>query len=261
IATMSSLSIAANFILDQLTGCLARPLIAGIQGPQGSGKTFLASHLVQRLAASDSNLRMVVLSIDDLYLPHSGLQAVARSHPENPLLRGRGQPGTHDVQLGLDLLTALHEGRTKVRLPSFDKSLFDGEGDRLPMDDRRVVVVEPPAVDVIVLEGWFIGFQPISPELLDEKWERVWKREEARLGIPEGFCTKSNIAELNQNLVEYQALWDRLDIFIQASLSPIEPEDDEDSPYSIIYQWRLEQEHAMKALNGNRGMADEAVRQ
>jgi D-glycerate 3-kinase len=33
------------------------------------------------------------------------------------------------------------------------------------------------------------------------------------------------------------------------------------SQYSIIYQWRLEQEHNMKASNGGRGMSDEAVKE
>lgn len=30
-------------------------------------------------------------------------------------------------------------------------------------------------------------------------------------------------------------------------------------PYSLIYRWRLEQEHSMKAKNGGRGMSDEQV--
>lgn len=33
-----------------------------------------------------------------------------------------------------------------------------------------------------------------------------------------------------------------------------------DSSYSVIYRWRLEQEHYMKASNGGRGMSDVAVK-
>ena len=67
-----------------------RPLFVGIQGPQGSGKSFLTSHLHQKLSSPPHSLSVVVLSIDDLYLPHVQLVALANANPENKLLRGRG---------------------------------------------------------------------------------------------------------------------------------------------------------------------------
>lgn len=211
----SALNIASNFIRDKLARHSARPLIVGLQGPQGSGKSFLSSRLREVLGRTPEPLRVVVLSIDDLYLPHSALKTLASQHPHNPLLKGRGQPGTHDVQLGIDLLSALRKGCSQVSLPSFDKSLFDGEGDRLPSHDERVIVVEPPAVDVVILEGWCVGFHQIPLEKLDMRWEHVWKTERERLGIPDTFCTKLNILEMNANLSAYKPLWDMLDIFIQ----------------------------------------------
>ena len=33
-----------------------------------------------------------------------------------------------------------------------------------------------------------------------------------------------------------------------------------DAPYSVVFKWRLEQEHEMKARNGGRGLNDEQVR-
>jgi D-glycerate 3-kinase len=272
---MSSLDIATAFIRRNLESQQRKPLVVGIQGPQGSGKSYLASHLAQELSKEPSPLRVVVLSIDDLYLPHQGLVAVAKANPDNPLLKGRGQPGTHEIQLGVNLLHALYEGDAEVKLPSFDKSLFNGEGDRLPMDDTRVV--KPPVVDVVILEGWFVGFQPISSDDLDMKWEQTWGKERALLGIPEGLCKKENVAQLNHNLNDYQRLWDLLTIFIQACLHPLEsrfiltgkrtqlkpsaPESTSESLFSIVYEWRLEQEHYMKAHNGNKGMSDEGVKQ
>lgn len=220
---MSSLDIAATFIRRNLESQQSKPLVVGIQGPQGSGKSYLASHLAQELSKEPSPLRVVVLSIDDLYLPHQGLVAVARAYPDNPLLKGRGQPGTHEIQLGVDILRALHEGDAEVKLPSFDKSLFNGEGDRLPMDDSRVVIVKPPSVDVVIIEGWFVGFHPISPDDLDMKWDQTWGKERDLLGIPDGLCKKENVAQLNHNLNDYQRLWDLLTIFIQACFHPLEP--------------------------------------
>lgn len=34
----------------------------------------------------------------------------------------------------------------------------------------------------------------------------------------------------------------------------------DETPYSLIYKWRLQQEHNMKAKNGGRGMTDEEVK-
>ena len=218
---MSSLDIAATFIRRNLESRQKKPLVVGIQGPQGSGKSYLASRLAQELSKEPSPLRVVVLSIDDLYLPHQGLVAVAQANLDNPLLKGRGQPGTHEIQLGVDLLHALHEGVAEVKLPSFDKSLFNGEGDRLPMDDSRIVVVKPPVVDVVIIEGWFVGFRPIPAHELDMIWEQTWWKERDLLGIPEGLCKKEDVTQLNHNLNEYQRLWDLLTALIQACLPPL----------------------------------------
>ena len=220
----SSLTIVASYLRQRLALHPKRPLIVGIQGPQGSGKTFLSSLLLQNLGSPPDALRVVVLSIDDLYLPHSGLAALASEHPQNTLLKGRGQPGTHDVQLGLGLLDALCEATKEVKLPSFDKSLFNGEGDRLAADDPRNVSVAPPAVDIIIMEGWCLGFQNISAELLDVKWESEWKQERHLLGIHDEFCTKADISQINENLVQYQKLWDRFDVFVQVSTQALVPD-------------------------------------
>ena len=46
-----------------------RPVIAGLCGPQGSGKSTTAGRLVQRLEAS--GYRVASLSLDDFYLTHA----------------------------------------------------------------------------------------------------------------------------------------------------------------------------------------------
>ncbi|KAJ3480809.1 hypothetical protein NLI96_g8098 [Meripilus lineatus] len=241
-----------------------RPLFVGIQGPQGSGKSFLTSHLHQKLSSPPHSLSVVVLSIDDLYLPHVQLVALANANPENKLLRGRGQPGTHDVGLGtiiLDRLSRINEGvdpekanspssldsDNEVRLPVFDKSLHSGEGDRVEGGGK---VIRGP-IDIVILEGWCLGFQPISASEIDLRWSQPVD------GLGPGFFEsrgfrKEDIVDVNERLKEYQHWWQFFDTFIQ-----IKPE--EMYPYVHIYKWRLEQEHAMKATNGGRGMTDEQV--
>lgn len=192
------------------------PLFVGVQGPQGSGKTFLTSRLRSLLADPPYSLSVAVLSIDDLYLPHTGLTALAEAHPRNRLLHGRGQPGTHDVVLGRAILTALKaindaagtDRPGEVSLPVFDKSPFDGAGDRA----AEARVVSGP-IDVVVLEGWCVGFFPVQKSEVEARWGRE---------VPgldgfdmRGFVALKDVLAVNAMLGAYVAWWQALDAFIQ----------------------------------------------
>ena len=223
----TSVHAMANHVVNSLKAHRARfsarsscpPLFIGVQGPQGSGKTFLTSRLHSLLGDLPYSLSVAVLSIDDLYLPHAGLIALAEAHPRNRLLHGRGQPGTHDVALGRAILTALKaindtDGPGDVSLPVFDKSLFDGAGDRA----AEARVVRGP-LDVVVLEGWCVGFYPVPRSEIEARWGR---------GVPgldgfdmRGFVTLEDVLEVNAMLEAYVGWWQTLDAFIQVC-APLE---------------------------------------
>jgi D-glycerate 3-kinase len=193
-----------------------RPLFVAVQGPQGSGKTYISAQLKALLSSPPHSLNVAVLSIDDLYLPHHGLATLAADHPDNPLWNGRGQPGTHDVKYGERLLSQLKSQSDVVELPRFDKSLFDGEGDRLPMGLSDATIVRPP-VHIVILEGWCVGFNSISLEDLHRKWAGAWQEERANLGLSDA-VKETDIISVNDTLKEYeQRLWSFFDIFIQVS--------------------------------------------
>ncbi|PPQ64947.1 hypothetical protein CVT26_015667 [Gymnopilus dilepis] len=254
---MTALELISGFILEHLEE--RRPLFVALQGPQGSGKSTLSARLQSDLQAPPHSLRVAVLSIDDLYLPHEGLVSLATSHSGNILWKGRGQPGTHDVDLGVQILSALKHGDSPVELPRFDKSAFGGEGDRLPMDGSGPTIKQPPPVDVVIFEGWCVGFNPISDEELLSRWNGEWKDEKQKLGLKSDQMGRlDDIKAINEKLKDYLRLWSYVDIFVQ--LRPLPPSSEELSQYAIIYKWRLEQEHNMKSLNGGRGMSDEAVK-
>ncbi|KAF5393363.1 hypothetical protein D9757_000523 [Collybiopsis confluens] len=247
----------SNHILSQLSKYPCKnPLFVAVQGPQGSGKSFLTDLVCSHLTRSPHNLNVVVLSVDDLYLTHDGLASLAQQHPDNPLWRGRGQPGTHDIELGLDVLKQLREGMKGRELPRFEKSLFNGEGDRLPIDGTGMVV-DPP-VDVFIMEGWLMGFHPISAQELDARWNGIWAQERRLLNLDDRVVgAKDNIRAVNEALTQYVELWNFFDIFIKLEATSLPGSH---SSLSTIYKWRLQQEHYMKARNGGRGMTDEAVK-
>ena len=215
--SMSIVNRISQHILTLLQTTQRRPLFVGLQGPQGSGKSYTSKLLQNHLSSPPLGLRVAVLSIDDLYLPHTALQSLAESNPGNRLLHGRGQPGTHDIDLGLRIFGALSEcQKSDVELPRFDKSLHNGEGDRLPMDGSGVIIRQPPCLDVVILEGWFVGFYPITTEELEKRWRDTWVKESAILGIGE-LAGKSQVMQLNELLHQYVKLWGYLDALVQVS--------------------------------------------
>ncbi|KAF9517561.1 hypothetical protein BS47DRAFT_1339420 [Hydnum rufescens UP504] len=255
--------LAIDHIIGLLSGHREKgdhtPLFIGIQGPQGIGKSTLTSSLVEALAVSHQ-LTAVALSIDDFYLSHSGLASLAGNNPGNKLLNGRGEPGTHDLPLishVLQGLVRINDGDAQpVIVPRFDKSLHDGQGDRVPIGST----INGP-VDIVIFEGWCMGFHPLPLSTLRQRYllvselpssssrpEATLEREIVRAH------TLQNIEQINNILRSYrQSLYPFFSGFIQLAPPP-------SRPYSYIYRWRLQQEHSMKAQNGGRGMNDDEVK-
>ncbi|NEO95391.1 MAG: glycerate kinase [Moorea sp. SIO3G5] len=232
----------------ELVSCrkqLGRPLIQGILGGQGTGKTTLAAVLSvilhkigdgrsRSVGSADSpafSERTLSLSIDDLYKTYKERQQLQE---QDRRLIWRGPPGTHDVELGLQLLDQLRSPSptAEILVPRFDKSAFGGAGDRITPE-----VVE--SIDIVLFEGWFVGVRPIEPEVFDgslpEPIQTLEDREFAR--------------DMNQQLKLYVPLWERLD-----RLMVLYPTD-----YRLSQQWRLQAEKQMIA-QGKSGMGDTQIR-
>jgi len=135
----------------------AKPHVIGINGCQGSGKSTLADFAADFLSTR-LGLSVVILSIDDFYLPHAERQELARTR--HPLFATRGVPGTHDLALAHDVFHKLISGKP-VSIPRFDKA----NDDRLPQSQWSI---QESPVDVIIFEGWCVGLKAQSPnELLN----------------------------------------------------------------------------------------------
>src|SRR5690348_14070644 len=71
------------------------PILVGLAGAQGSGKSTMAPRVAQQL--EDAGLRTAILALDDFYLTHA--ERAERARTVHPLLATRGVPGTHDIAL------------------------------------------------------------------------------------------------------------------------------------------------------------------
>ncbi|MCX5968245.1 MAG: hypothetical protein NTV57_11485 [Cyanobacteria bacterium] len=125
------------------------PLLA-LNGPVGVGKSSLG-RVLEALAPA-FELRLMVASIDDLYLPWPERQRLLAG---NPFGVSRVPPGSHDLDLLLAGLASWRQSGV-LRLPRFDKTLVQGQGDRSGWRQG--------ACDALVLEGWLLGCQALGEE-------------------------------------------------------------------------------------------------
>jgi D-glycerate 3-kinase len=215
-----------------------KALVVSVSGPQGSGKSFLSEKLVAYLQQSRRHLKSITISTDDLYLKHKDQLNLTAEFPDNPLLTGRGLPGTHDVEMAFNLLTKLTNKEKGFIVPKYDKSAFDGAGDRAPQD-QWLKIDEP--VDIVILEGWFNGFTPIADgreiESLREKSALLRQYD------------LESIFYINSVLDTYIKIWGFVNVDIFFDTDNIQN----------VYTWRVEQEHELIAKKGS-GMTDEQVR-
>ncbi|KAJ6444388.1 D-glycerate 3-kinase [Purpureocillium lavendulum] len=210
------------------------PLVIGLSGMQGVGKTTLVAALANELEARGA--RTLVCSIDDFYLTHADQRALAEAQPDNALVQHRGEPGTHDVALAKSVLDALIKGEP-THIPQYDKAAFNGQGDRRPAS-AWTPVNQPeqrgqPPVQVVILEGWCVGFRALPDVAVEARW-RAPSRTLRNHALP-------HLLFLNGRLRDYDALTDRLGAFVHV--------DSEDVEY--VYAWRLEQEEALRRERGD----------
>ncbi|MDF7801411.1 HAD-IIB family hydrolase [Pontiellaceae bacterium B1224] len=214
--------------IERLVQQLDHVPVIGINGGQGTGKStcsaLVAGVLKQR------GLRALVLSIDDLYFQKAVRGQLAEK--VHPLLKTRGVPGTHEMDVFREIVAAAR-GEHSVEdllVPRFDKGSDDrsAEGSPFPAD----------GVDVILFEGWCIGasaqpFQSLEKACNDFELEQDadgrWRRfvnEQLAGPYAEAF-----------GLVDYLVM-----------LKP--------PCFEVIYEWRGEQEEKLRQRLKEQGRSD-----
>ncbi|QRP64658.1 kinase [Rhodanobacter sp. FDAARGOS 1247] len=212
----------AGHLLDQYAGRIARsrrPYILGLSGLQGSGKSTLAR--VMKMQAEARGWATEVLSLDDFYYARSERETLARE--VHPLLRTRGVPGTHEIELLMSVLAALPHAseRWPVLHPRFDK----GRDTRFP-PSRWPRITRPPKL--VIVEGWALGIRPQLQSALAKPVNELERRED-----PDGSWRHW----VNKQLRGYQPLWRKFDALIVLQAPG----------WEIVRRWRGEQEQDLLA--------------
>lgn len=188
--------------------------IAGIAGAQGTGKSTLSlflKHFLEQLG-----LRVMILAIDDLYLPRS--RRVELAETVHPLFATRGVPGTHEIKLAQSLFKQARTQRSgKITWPCFNKAKDD-------RDSRHVF--EAP-VDLLLFEGWCVGCPPLDPKGKTTAINALERKED-----PEGIWRDAIQAAL---LGDYCETFNSLDALMMLKLPRFEQ----------VYQWRRLQEEKL----------------
>lgn len=177
-----------------------KPLIVGINGAQGAGKSTLCKFLEVLLV--EHNQIGVTLSLDDLYLTRAERQALA--HEVHPLLATRGVPGTHSPALGQAVIDAVRAGKP-FEMPRFDKSVDDRRPHGETIEGR---------VDVLLFEGWCLGAVPQEQAALAVPVNALEAAED-----PDGTWRKFVNDALRG---DYAALFGQLDMLIMLKVPDFE---------------------------------------
>lgn len=153
----TELSRIADLIALCRTGARERgrsTIVAGIVGPPGSGKTYLAARLTCAVGRLTAPCECALLSMDGFHLSIAALQDLG-------LRAEKGSPRTFDVSGLVVLLDRVRQGSDQpIFAPDYDRALHEPVAARLRVD---------PGTDLVLIEGNYLLLD-------DERWSPVASR-------------------------------------------------------------------------------------
>jgi len=195
-----------------------KPLIIGLAGGQGSGKTTISS-ILTLILQKYFKLNVFKVSIDDFYKTRKDRKLLSKN--KHPLLMTRGVPGTHDIDLILSFFKKIKDKNFKsLKVPTFDKATDD----RCSKSLWHKIKTKP---DVVIFEGWCVGARAQSNNQLKKpinSLEKVYDRGDK-------WRTYVN----NQLKTKYKTLFAQLDglLYLKAK------------NFNLLREWRLKQERKL----------------
>ena len=195
-----------------------KPLIIGLAGGQGSGKTTISS-ILTLILQKYFKLKVFKVSIDDFYKTRKDRKLLSKN--KHPLLMTRGVPGTHDIDLMLKFFKKVKSKSFKnITIPKFNKAIDD----RCKKSLWYKMKSKP---DVVIFEGWCVGAKAQTNKQLKNpinSLERVHDQD---------IKWRSHVN--NQLKTKYKTLFKQLDglLYLKAQ------------NFNILRKWRLKQERKL----------------
>ena len=192
-----------------------KPLILGLSGGQGIGKTTISS-IITVILKKYFKLNIFKISIDDFYKTRK--ERFLLSKKIHSLLMTRGVPGTHDINIMLNFFKRVKKNNFKsLKLPKFDKAIDD----RCKKSSWYTIKKRP---DIIIFEGWCVGAMAQKNSMLKKSINSLEKTNDQNL-IWRKFVN-------NQLKTKYKKLFGHLDnlLYLKAK------------NFNLLQQWRIKQE-------------------
>ena len=120
IKSLKKIYIPISFWIENKYKKKGETLILGLSGGQGSGKTTVTG-ILKIILKKSFKRRIHVSSIDDFYKTLEDRNKI--SNKIHPLLKTRGVPGTHDINLVKNFFNIVRKKKfKKIKLPKFEKA-------------------------------------------------------------------------------------------------------------------------------------------
>jgi D-glycerate 3-kinase len=202
-----------------------KPLMIGLAGGQGSGKTTISS-ILTLILQKYFKLNVFKVSIDDFYKTRQDRKLLSKN--KHPLLMTRGVPGTHDIDLILKFFKKVKSKNFKnMEVPRFNKAIDD-------RCKRSLWYKLKSKPDVIIFEGWCVGAKAQTSKQLKKPINSLEKVYD------EGIKWRSHVN--NQLKTKYKTLFKQLDglLYLRAK------------NFNILRSWRLKQERKLWVQTKNK---------
>ena len=194
------------------------PLIVGLAGGQGSGKTTISS-ILSLILKKYFKLKVFKISIDDFYKTKKQREILSKN--KHSLLLTRGVPGTHDIKIMLDFFRKIKTKNFKsLKLPKFNKA----NDDRYKKKHWYKLKSRP---DVVIFEGWCVGAKPQSLRLLKKPINALERAHDKSLKWRQ-FVN----LQLKTN---YKKLYSQLDSLLYLKVKN----------FNLLKKWRIKQEEKL----------------
>ena len=196
-----------------------KTLFLGLSGGQGSGKTTTTA-ILKIILNKFFKRNVYITSIDHFYKTFHERNMLSKQ--VHSLLKTRGVPGTHDIDLVKNFFTNIKKNKfKKLKIPKFDKSTDD----RLNYKYWSRINKKP---EIVLFEGWCVGAKPQSSNLIKKPINILEAKEDKNL------IWRKYVNEKLKK--KYKKVFSMIDHFLFMKVPN----------FDMVFKWRLLQEQKLK---------------